>query len=348
MAAADGIPTIDLSPLRSGSASERREVARQIDAACTDIGFFMVAGHGIPENLITTTRQRAVEFFALPDDEKMKVQRPPAKISRGYNWVGDRSLSYSLGAAAPPDIQEAFAFGPDRVADLSSRVDQTSAQMYAPNIWPERPADFKQAMLSYYDAMSGLAAQVLRAMAMGLGVDESYFADKFDRAASVARMIRYPAVTRPPLPGQLRAGLHTDYGIMTFVRGDDTPGGLQVKHRQGGWIDVHIPPNAFVCNIGDLMMRWSNDRWVSTLHRVAVPPPDAVPTDRISLVFFQNPNPDTVIRCFTSCAGPGGQEKYPPVTVAEHYLGKLMKAGHSRLDAKAEDALAPRAAHTSH
>jgi isopenicillin N synthase-like dioxygenase len=112
---------------------------------------------------------------------------------------------------------------------------------------------------------------------------------------------------------------------------------------------VHIPPNDFVCNIGDLMMRWSNDRWVSTLHRVAVPPPETAPSDRISLVFFQYPNPDTLIRCFESCAGPG--EKYPPVTVADHYLGKLMKAGHSRLDATAEYALAQsqaREAQTAH
>ncbi len=193
-------------------------------------------------------------------------------------------------------------------------------------------------MLSYRQAMSEVASHVLRAMAIALGVQDNYFAPMFDRQASLVRIIRYPAVTQAPLPGQLRAGMHTDYGILTFVRGDDTPGGLQVKHRNGGWIDVHIPPDAFVCNIGDLMMRWSNDRWVSTIHRVAVPPPDAIPGDRISLVFFQYPNPDTVIRCLASCAKPGG-EKYPPITAAEHYLSKLMKAGHSRLDAKAEDAL---------
>jgi isopenicillin N synthase-like dioxygenase len=339
MAAKNAIPTIDLSPLRGGSGTEKREVAREIDAACTEIGFFIVTGHGISQDLITAARQQAIDFFALPDEDKMKVQRPPTKISRGYNWVGDRSVAYSMGQAAPPDIQEAFAFGPDNVADLASRVDAASAKMYAPNIWPDRPADFKTIMLSYYDAISDSASHVLRAMATSLGVSEAYFTDRFDRQASVVRIIRYPAVTQPPLPGQLRAGTHTDYGIMTFVRGDDTPGGLQVRHRQGGWIDVHIPSDAFCCNIGDLMARWSNDRWVSTLHRVAVPPPDAVPTDRISLVFFQNPNPDTVIRCFESCVGAGETEKYPPVTVAEHYLGKLMKAGHSRLDAKAEDAL---------
>ena len=348
--ATDEIPTIDLSPLVDGSAAGRREVARQIDAACTDTGFFLVSGHGVPADLITRTRQRAIDFFALPLEEKMKVQRPPAKISRGYNWLGDRSIAYSMGEAAPPDIQEAFAFGQDR-ADLASKVDEASAQMYAPNIWPQQPHDFKPTLSAYYDAMMGLASRVLGVMALALGVEENYFADKFDRQASVCRIIRYPAVREQALPGQLRAGTHTDYGMMTFVRGDDTSGGLQVKHRNGGWIDVHIPPNDFVCNIGDLMMRWSNDRWVSTLHRVAVPPPDAAPSDRISLVFFTNPNPDAVIRCIDGCVQAGETPKYPPVTTAEHYLGKLMKAGHSQLGATAQDAVTlaqPREAQRTH
>jgi isopenicillin N synthase-like dioxygenase len=340
MVTKNAIPTIDFSPLRGGGLSERRDVAHAIDAACMDTGFFIVTGHGVPQDLIATARQRAIDFFALPLAEKMKVQRPPAKISRGYNWVGDRSIAYSMGQVAPPDIQEAYAIGPDNVADLASGLDDTSAKMYAPNLWPERPGDFKPVMLAYHSAMTNLAAQVLRAMAMPLGMSDNYFDDKFDRQASVVRVIRYPAVTQAPLSGQLRAGTHTDYGTITFVRGDDTPGGLQVKHRNGEWIDVHIPHDGFCCNIGDLMARWSNDRWVSTLHRVAVPPPDATPSDPISLVFFQYPNPDTVIRCFESCVKSGGREKYPPITVAEHYLGKLMKAGHSRLDAKAADALA--------
>ena len=348
MTAENAIPTIDLRPLRTGSERERRDVARRIDEACMDIGFFMVTGHGVPLDLIRTTRQCAIDFFALPEAEKMKVQRPPAKISRGYNWIGDRSLAYSMGEVAPPDIQEAFAFGPEGAEALAAKVDNVSAQMYAPNIWPQRPDGFKATMLAYREAISGVASDVLRAMALALNTDEIYFVDKFDRQASTVRVIRYPAMRQQPLPGQLRAGAHTDYDVITFVRGDDTPGGLQVKHRNGGWIDVHIPRNDFVCNIGDLMMRWSNDRWVSTLHRVAVPPPEAAPSDRISLVFFQYPNPDTLIRCFDSCVGPG--EKYPPVTVADHYLGKLMKAGHSRLDATAEVAVKndPRPAQTAH
>jgi isopenicillin N synthase-like dioxygenase len=268
----------------------------------------------------------------------MKVQRPPAKISRGYNWVGDRSIAYSMGQAAPPDIQEAFGFGQDR-PDLASKVDKASAQMYAPNIWPERPHDFKQTMVSYYDAMMGLASNVLRAMATALDVNENYFADKFDRQASVCRIVRYPAVTQPPLPGQLRAGTHTDYGIMTFVRGDDTPGGLQVQHRNGSWIDVHIPRDGFCCNIGDLMARWSNDRWVSTLasrRRAAAGRRAAGP--HIAGVLHQ-PQPRRRDPLPRQLRAPGETPKYPPITVSEHYLGKLMRAGHSRVDAKAADAL---------
>src|SRR4051812_43288480 len=161
------IPTIDLTPLRAGADAGKREVARQIDDACRDTGFFLVTGHGVSADLIAKTRQRAIDFFALPQEEKMKVQRPPAKISRGYNWVGDRSIAYSMGTEAPPDIQEAFAFGHDR-ADLASKVDKASAQMYAPNIWPDRPDDFKKTLVTYYDAMMGLASHVLRAMATAL------------------------------------------------------------------------------------------------------------------------------------------------------------------------------------
>src|SRR5260221_7914903 len=105
MAAKNAIPTIDLSPLRGGSGTEKREVARQIDAACTEIGFFIVTGHGISQDLSTTARQQAIDFFALPDEEKINVQRPPANISRGYNCVGDRSVAYSIGHAATPHLQ---------------------------------------------------------------------------------------------------------------------------------------------------------------------------------------------------------------------------------------------------
>ena len=334
----DAIPVIDLAPYFRGGPAERRRVVQQVDEACTEVGFFTIVGHGVPEAQIQNVRDAAIEFFALPLAEKLKVERPPEKISRGYNRLGDRSLSYSLGVAAPPDIQEAFALGPELRAD-ATLDDSFAAKMLAPNIWPERPADFKEAMLGYHETMGRLRQELMRIMAQALCLEDDFFTPKFERSASVTRLIRYPAVTEPPARGQLRAGDHTDYGVVTFVRGDDTPGGLQIKHRNGGWMDVHPLPGSFVCNLGDMMMRWTNDHWVSTLHRVAVPPPDAVPQDRISLVAFQQPNPNALISCIESCAGPEGTAKYPPITCGEYYLEKLMKAGHSRLDATATDAL---------
>jgi isopenicillin N synthase-like dioxygenase len=332
------IPVIDLAPYFRGGEAEKRRVARQIDEACTEVGFFTIVGHGVPEEQIQKVRQATVDFFALPLAEKLKVERPPDKISRGYNCVGDRALSYSMGVATPPDIQEAYAFGPELRAE-AGRDDRFAIRMLAPNRWPERPADFKPVMLAYADAMTRLRVDLMRIMAIALSTEEDYFTEKFERSATVTRLVRYPAVTETPLPGQLRAGEHTDYGVVTFVRGDDTPGGLQVKRRNGGWIDVHPVPGSFVCNLGDMMMRWTNDHWVSTLHRVAVPPPDAVPQDRISLVSFQQPNPNAVIRCIESCLGASGTATYPPITSGQYYLDKLMKAGHSRLDATATDAL---------
>ena len=328
------IPVIDLS------AGEDAEIAARIDAACRDTGFFCVTGHGVPERRIAGIRDHAAAFFALPQEEKLKVKRPPQKISRGYNPFADRSLSYSLGLEAPPDLHEAFAFGRELPAAGNFTAGTADHAMQAPNLWPDRPAEFRPAMLAWYETMTTLGNRILRIMTHALGVREDFFEDKFDHQSSAVRLIRYPAQHTAPDDGQLRAGMHTDYGAVTLVRSDDVPGGLQVKLRRGGWVDVHFPPGAFVCNIADAMMRWTNDRWVSTLHRVGNPPPGAARRDRISLVFFHMPNPDAVIRCIPGCAGADGSENYPPITYTEHYLGKVMKAAHRSTDAGVADATA--------
>ncbi|MBM3485902.1 MAG: isopenicillin N synthase family oxygenase [Alphaproteobacteria bacterium] len=332
----DDIPIIDVSRALTGDAASKGAVAGAIDRACRDTGFFSVVGHGVPMDLVQSTRAMAVAFFAQPDAEKMKVERPPTKISRGYFKFKDRSLSYSLGIAAPPDVQEAYALGREVAGDAAYRSGDLGQAMLARNIWPEHPAGFRAQMLAYYAAMSDLGDRMMWILAHALDVPESFFDDKFDRHPSHVRLIRYPKQDATPEPGQLRAGAHTDYGTLTFVRGDPVPGGLEVKRLDGGWTEVRCPAEGFVVNIGDLMARWTNDRWVSTLHRVGNPPPGTVHGDRISLVFFQMPNQDAVIRCIPTCAGAG--EKYPPITTAEHYLGKVMKAAHARLDATEEDA----------
>ncbi len=334
-----GIPIIDFAPFLNGGIEEKRKVVQQLDVACREIGFFTLAGHGVPVELIDTARATAVAFFSLSAEEKKRVERPPSKISRGYFGLGDRSISYSLGKAAPADIQEAYAFGPEPTSTTEHyKGDLGASAMLAPNLWPAHPESFKNVMLAYRAALSELGLKVMQAMAMALDLPETNFDEKFDHQPSTVRIIRYPALTSPPLEGQLRSGAHTDYGTLTFVRGDDTPGGLQVKAHNSGWIDVHPAPDSFVCNIGDLLARWSNDRWISTLHRVAVPPPEVTSSDRISLVYFQIANHDARIECIEAGRGASQRPKYEPITCAEYYLGKLMKASHTRLDATAQDA----------
>jgi isopenicillin N synthase-like dioxygenase len=332
------IPVIDIAPAAE-SASGRKAVAKAIDDACRDIGFFSIMGHGVPETLIERTRAMGAAFFAQDEAAKLAVERPPQKISRGYFRHKDRSLSYTLGVAAPPDLQEAFAFGPEVASDEAYQAGDVRAALRARNIWPATPPGFRETMVEYYSTMSALGMRMLAIMAHALGVEENYFVDKFDHESSAARLIRYPAQSGAPEENQLRAGAHTDYGAVTYVRGDNVPGGLQVKLRHGDWIEVTRPQGGFVCNISDAMARWTNDRWVSTLHRVGNPPPEARGTDRISLVFFNMPNHDALIRCIPGCEGTEGA-KYPPITYADHYLGKLMKAGHARHDAGVADAVA--------
>ena len=334
------IPTIDIGRFESGTHDDKRAVARRVAAACEDIGFFAITGHAVPEALMARTRRAAVDFFGQPLTDKLKVERPPSKISRGYNRLGDRSLSYSLGVAAPPDLQEAWAMGPVETGDGPYYRDGAAETFFAPNRWPDTVPGFRETLTEYYAALSSLAATIMRVFALALDLEEDFFADKTDRPCSNVRLIRYPAQSERPDADQLRAGAHTDYGTLTILRGDDVPGGLQVKLRDGDWIDVAAPSGGFVCNIGDAMMRWTNDRWVSTLHRVTNPPGGTAHGDRISLVFFHLPNHDAVLGGIESCRGPDGADTYPPITFAEHYLSKVMKAAHQRLDAGVADAAA--------
>lgn len=336
--AGPSVPIVDIAPFIAGTEDGKRTVARAVAQACEEIGFFVIDGHGIPEELIFRARQAAVDFFALPLADKLKAERPPSKISRGYNRLGDRALSYTLGVAAPNDIQEAWAMGPVDVPDEPYYRDERAGTFFAPNRWPENSPGFRGTLTQYYAATSALAATLMRIFALALDLPEDFFADKLDKACSNVRLVRYPPQDDAPLEGQLRAGTHTDYGTLTILHGDDVPGGLQVKLRDGDWIDVRMRPGTFVCNIADAMERWTNDHWVSTLHRVGNPPREAANSDRISLVFFHLPNYDAVLSGIESCRGPDGADKYPPIAFAEHYLGKIAKAGHKRLDAPAESA----------
>jgi len=316
-----GIPLIDLAPFREGSAAGKRRVAAQVGRVCEEIGFFTIVGHGVPEELIGRTYEVSKTFFLLPLAEKMKVRRVLAQ-SYGYVALEDESLSGSRDEEAPPDLKESFS---------ASRIEVPDEEYYrcphfAPTLWPERPPEFKAVWTEYYRVMERLAADIMRIFGLALDLPETFFDDKIDKHPSVLRVLYYPEQPREALPGQLRAGAHSDYGSLTILRAEDAPGGLQVHTREGGWADVEIIPDSFVVNIGDMLMRWTNDRWISTLHRVVNPSRDeALGSSRLSMVFFHMPNYDTLISCLQNCAGPGNPARYPPVSVGDYKLMKVRK-----------------------
>jgi isopenicillin N synthase-like dioxygenase len=161
--------------------------------------------------------------------------------------------------------------------------------------WPERPAGLERAYREYFAAMDALAATLRRAIAAALGRAETYFEALFDARGSSIRVINYPPLDAGPHDGDLRAGAHRDYGFLTILRSENVAGGLEVQRRDGAWVAVEAPADAFVVNIGDMLAEWTNGVWVSTLHRVGVPPPGVAAPRRQSLVFFHNPRGDAYL-----------------------------------------------------
>jgi isopenicillin N synthase-like dioxygenase len=309
------IPVIDLSEARDGDAAARRRLASRLDRVCRDIGFFTLLGHGAPASVLEELRETANAFFALPPEEKRHAVHPVPATPRGFRALGIEALSCGNDRTTPPDLKEYYHFGRETWPDEPYFTGAEGQRYFIPNIWPERPVGFKEAAQRYYTEMERISLTLMRLAALGLGVDEHFFDDKIDRHITAMRLNFYPAQTEAPLPGQLRAGEHTDYGNFTILNGENAPGGLQVLTRGGDWVDVETEPSSFVVNIGDLLMRWTNDRWVSNTHRV-VNPPDAVAAraQRLSIAFFHHPNYDASIECIA----PPGQAKYPPVRSGDY------------------------------
>jgi isopenicillin N synthase-like dioxygenase len=320
------VPIIDISPYWSGLTARKRSVAQQINEACRDIGFLVIAGHRVPEDLIQAVDQVSREFFDLPLEEKMRVVRPAPDVTRGYIPLEGESVARSRGEYAPGDLNESLMIGPVEVGDAVYYHSPAAGKHFAPNLWPERPAALREVYTTYFRVMADLARTLMRLFALALDQPETFFDDKIDKHISRLRVRNYPAPQELPKPGQLRAGAHSDYGSLTILKTEDKPGGLQVYNQAREWVDVPIVPGCFIVNLGDLMARWTNDYWVSTLHRVVNPPMEMADLSRRqSLVFFHNPNYDAVVECIPSCQSATNPSKYPITTSGEHLRSQFVR-----------------------
>jgi isopenicillin N synthase-like dioxygenase len=304
--ASDEIPIISLAGLRSGNRADLERVGREIGRAARGLGFFSVSDHGIPQSLIDAVFGESAAFFALPQAEKELLSVTKSTAYRGYVRFGEEKLDPAIAG----DVKECYNAGPDLAADDPDVL--AGKPFHAVNQWPTLPG-FRDTLMRYHVAALELVVLLHRAVAVDLGIDAHFFDRYFDRAVGVMRLLHYP-----PHPGTFDgsvygAGAHTDYGNLTLLVQDAT-GGLEVRKRDGGWTVVPPVAGTFVCNIGDCLMRWTNDVYVSNAHRVV----NRSGRERYSVAYFGDPNSDALVECLPSVLAPGEMPKYAPITYAEY------------------------------
>ncbi|MCH8505073.1 MAG: hypothetical protein LAT50_12200 [Ectothiorhodospiraceae bacterium] len=302
------LPVIDIGPLLSGSAAEREAVGDALQRACLDKGFFYVRNHGVAADLQERVFAASRAFFDLPLDTKRQVDKSLSQANRGYEPLRGQTLE----AGAPPDLKEGFYIGEDLSPDdprvLAGEFNQGA------NLWPAGVPDFREAMMEYFDAMVDLNGVIMHGLALSLDLPEHFFDDFCRDPLATLRLLHYPPQPPQPAPGEKGCGAHTDWGGITVLMLDENPG-LQVWDNQKEcWINADPIPGTFVVNLGDMIARWTNDRYRSTLHRVV----NTSGAERYSVPFFFSGSRDHEVRCLPGCLGPGEEPKYPPTTVEAH------------------------------
>ena len=300
----DAIPVIDIADLNDIDGAKRMAVAVQIREACERVGFFYVRNHGVRDELLAAVYGAAREFFALPAEEKLRVDITKSNRHRGYCAMG--VLQADINHPDAVDRQEAY--------EVSLELPETDADylagnpMYGPNLWPARPAAFRIQTTAYVEEMVRLGTRLFQGFALALGLPEHWFDDKVEKPMGQLRVIRYPPQEPGPIdPKMIGIGAHTDYECFTIL--SQTAPGLQVRNALGHWLAAPPIDGALLINVGDCMERWTNGQFRSTLHRVV----NQSGAERYSLVFFHGASYHTVIECLPVCLGEGRPAKYPPV-----------------------------------
>lgn len=317
------LPIVDIAPFLGGDPEAKKKVARAFGHAFENTGFAIVTGHGVPLELAENLYAAMTAFFEQPMEQKTPYTPPEATKGRGYLPIGIESVAKTLSGETPPDLCEALVYA------APHRPESATA-----NFWPDHPADLAALVNEWTGEINALSRHLARLSALALDLPEAFFDADYSDPALTLRFVNYPDQDQEPKPGQLRYGEHHDYGALTILRQDSAPGGLEVRDDNGQWREAPVVPDSFVINVGDLLARWTNNRWRSTLHRVSNPPRNLTgSTRRLSMVAFTGPNEHTEIACLPSCQSPENPPLYQPVNCGEYIMSKI-KASHELEDAK--------------
>ena len=303
------LPVIDVDALRSPSPEIRNAAVAALRTACLDNGFFYISNHGIPDQLAEGVFSAARSLFELPAAEKNTLDLSKSPCGHGYEPLKRQTLE----AGAPADLKEGYYMGSEA---------GSNAKFTGPNLWPTTLPAFRASMEAYYGEMRALAESIMQGLALSLSLDPDYFAEFCRQPYARLRLLHYPP--QPPNAGENEkgAGAHTDFGGITILL-QDSCGGLQVLDRKtDSWIHADPVPGTFVVNLGDMMARWTNDRYQSTLHRVV----NTSGRERYSIPFFFHGNLDYAVECIPTCLDAGERPAYDGTTVASHFVKKMSQS----------------------
>jgi isopenicillin N synthase-like dioxygenase len=316
-AAARMLPIIDLGGLPPRGTEARRKLALAIDAVARDPGFFMVTGHGVPPAVFDRAFAAARDFFALPNEAKSAIAIERSPCHRGWFALGAENLD-PLRQRDGGDLKEGIKIGRDLPPEHP--LVAAGIPLHGPNQWPAGLPDFRTTWLEYHRHLQALGLELMSCFALALSLPEDHFDPWLSEPMATAGPLHYPPFSGLET-GRLSAGAHTDYGCLTLLAQQELPG-LEVLDRQGHWLAVPVVPNALVVNVGDMLARWTNDRYASTVHRVV----NRSARDRYSIPYFYDPNHDAPVSCLPGCVSAARPARYPPTTALRHLQERIDSA----------------------
>ncbi|CAM9597540.1 unnamed protein product [Scytosiphon promiscuus] len=311
---------------------ESPDAPKVLAEACRDFGFFYVENHGVSEEVMDEVFRQSKAFFSLDIADKMAVKAD--KNNRGFTPMHEEILDPAVQAKGgtkegyyifrempSPENGGGGGGGEEKIRPLNG-----------PNQWPseELVPGWKTTMQNYFTTMHSLGVRVSGLLSAGLGFEPSFFEGCTSEMAHALRLLHYSAEVSDPGKGVLGAGAHSDYGLITLLATDEVPG-LQVRLNEE-WLDVPPRKGAFICNLGDMLQRWTNDNLRSTVHRVV----NKLGRERYSIPFFFELNFDTEVVCFRQFCSEEHPAKYPPVTAGRYIFEKYSKT-HQDFDGNQED-----------
>ena len=305
------IPVLDVSRYFAGDLAELPRLGAELRHAFENVGFWYLRGHGVSKDLIAETFAACARFHAQPMEKKLALRINEHNI--GYMPMGGSiARSSKVNDNTKPSVNEAYFLRRERTPDDPDVI--ANKRFRGLNQWPADLPGFRDTALAWMGALEQLGRKLVRIYAVALDLPADHFDAMFEKPNMIQRFTHYPP--RPAYEdNQFSIAPHTDSGFMTLLAPNDVPG-LSIRLPDGTWLDAPGDPEAFVVNGGDILRRWTNDRFLSTPHRVI----NAAGKARYAIPFFFDPHPDTLITCLPTCQSADNPPKYDPITYDQYAL----------------------------